>query len=60
MICWHKWSKWVKTGDVALKATRDSLGLPIPESDRYVIAVCEEQRRECGKCGKSQLRTARA
>jgi hypothetical protein len=54
-FCWHKWKKW-ETLDI------DETGKALvtintaPSGARSVVGTTEMQRRECEKCGKSQLR----
>jgi hypothetical protein len=57
MICWHKWEKWKVVGAGDVREAWDELTCkPLPEDQRYVTGHFEVQRRECEKCGKSQLR----
>lgn len=62
-MCWHKWDKWKVTATGVLRewgVLRECFDrltyLPLAEKDRVVIGRFEEQRRECEKCGKAQLR----
>lgn len=49
--CWHRWSKWEPV-------TRGGLVDDERGSEPVVVGNYEVQRRECEKCGKSQLRMA--
>lgn len=48
----HKWTKWlaIERGDVMTAVSRRKDGQAVP------LGMYEYQRRECLKCGKSQLR----
>jgi hypothetical protein len=63
--CWpwsHQWSKWNTYSGGKLVKITDALGLPIREGDgiaQHVIGDYENQRRECQRCGKAELREIR-
>jgi hypothetical protein len=47
-FCWHNWPKWRSTGRIA-KVN--------PKTGETVNAhAADLQERECGKCGKRQMR----
>lgn len=55
------WSKWqrIDQGDV-LQGYDRLTGRLLDESEKGVIGKYEAQRRECEKCGMSQLRETRS
>jgi hypothetical protein len=64
--CWwpwsHQWQKWQTVSTGKILAMTDALGLPIHEELGEVAPVIgsyETQRRECLRCGKSQIREIR-
>ena len=61
MICWHRWTKWEKIaeGIITRKYNLYTLQMLLPEQ-QYESGQFEDQRRECKKCGKSELRRVTA
>jgi len=59
-MCWHKWDKWKVIAEGLLQMQYDSVftGRKLEAHEQYVCGKFEHQRRECLKCGKSQLRKA--
>jgi hypothetical protein len=49
--CSHKWTRWEATDKGAVYDSDNQGGMP--------IGKFEYQRRECGSCGKSQMREVR-
>jgi hypothetical protein len=53
----HQWSKWTTIAGGKLLKTTNAVGIPFQQGEeKTVIGTYEEQRRECERCGMSQLR----
>lgn len=60
-MCWHRWAKWKITGEGVFMVEYDALtGRKLDPHEKFVHGSFIKQQRECEKCGKIQLRRARA
>lgn len=61
VMCWHRWDKWKVTGEGVFMVEYDVFtGFKLAPSEKFVSGCFIKQQRECEKCGKIQLRRARA